>query len=72
MKKQDIIDLIAILEGVIEELKMIAAEAGDKAVPINTFKLQQALKQIKKDQDNRAEKIIDLIKQRQKDREDKQ
>ena len=69
MKKQEIQDLIGILEGVIEELKMMLEESNPDAVPFGTLKLQQALKSIKKEQDNRAEKIIDLIKQRQKERE---
>ena len=71
MKSQDVRDLIGILEALIDELKMIAEEAESKALPINTFKLQQALKQIKKTEPNRAEKLIDLVLERRK-KENKQ
>ncbi len=62
--KKNLTELIGILETLIQELKVLEQHDDKSAIPISTIKLHQALKQIKKDEDNRAQKILNLIKER--------
>ena len=64
MKTEEINKLIRTLEDIIAELKVLASENDPKAIPTSTIKLRQALKQIGKDEDKRAQKILDLIRDR--------
>ena len=64
MKTEEIYKLIKTLEDIIAELKMLASENDTKAIPISTIELRQAIKKIGKDEDKRAQKILDLIRDR--------
>jgi len=64
MKTEEINKLIQALEDIIAELKVLATENDPKAIPTSTIQLQQALKQIGKDEDKRAQKVLDLIRER--------
>jgi|TARA_Y100000114_G_C11752374_1_gene325050 hypothetical protein len=64
MKTEEINNLIEKLELIIGELKVLANENDPKAIPTSTIQLRQALKKIGKDEDKRAQKILDLIRER--------
>lgn len=64
MKTEEINKLIKTLEDIIAELKVLASENDPKAIPISTIQLRQAIKKIGKDEDKRAQKILDLIRDR--------
>lgn len=66
MKKEEIKDLVAILKNVISDLEELATdiEVHPSEIPMRTYKLRKALESLKKDQDQRAQQILNLIREK--------